>query len=180
MARTPRQRAEQGEAIEMKDLGIGKLRAAMAELGRTSVTFGYQGATGAEAHPSSPENTVAQVAAFAEYGTTSSPARPLGQHTMDANRDAFVDATKRALSDLIDGRAADAEAVAQSLGELALTALRKTIDTSREWAEANAESTIRAKGHDQPLIGERAKLYENASYAVRRDGQIVKQSEDTG
>lgn len=170
----------------MTDLGIGKLREAMAQLGKTSVTFGYQGDTGAEQHPGAPEYTVAQIAYMHEYGKgvhggdVDFPARPLGQHTMDANRDAFVAAAKRALSDLIDGRAEDVDGVAQSLGEQALTALRKTIDTSREWAEANAASTVRAKGHDQPLIGEHAKLYENASYAIRRDGAIVKQSESTG
>ncbi len=179
MAKTPRQRAEDGEII-VNDFGIGALKAKLAELARTSVTFGYQGDTGAMPHPGTPEVSVAQVAAFAEYGTDSSPARPLGQHTMDQNRDAFTDAAKRVTSDLVDGRADSVEDAASKLGEVALTAIRKTIDTSREWAEANAESTVRAKGHDQPLIGEHATLYENASYAVRKDGAIVKQSSDTG
>lgn len=177
--RTPREAAESGQPIE-NDLGIERLKQALAELGKTRVTFGYQGASGAEEHPGAPGSTVAQVAAWNEYGTDSSPARPMGAHTMEANRERFTEAAKRAIADVVDGRVETALEAGEQLGQVALTAIRKTIDTSREWAAANAESTIRAKGHDQPLIGEHAKLYSNASYAVRVDGEIVKQSEDTG
>lgn len=164
------------EPLDIRDLGIGKLREALAELGRTRVTFGYQGPSGAAAHPdpSARGASIAKVASWQEFGTPTSPARPLGRHTMEANRDAFAAAAKRAIADVIDGRSTP-EIACERVGDLALSALRKTIDTSREWAEANAASTIRAKGHDQPLVGGYATLYDQASWAVRVDGKIVRQ-----
>ena len=162
------------EPLDIRDLGIGKLREQLAELGRTRVTFGYQGPSGAAIHPEAGGASVARVAAWQEFGTTTAPARPLGRHTMEANRDAFADAAKRAIADVIDGRATP-EAAVERVGEVALSALRKTIDTSRIWAEANAASTVRAKGHDQPLIGGYGILYDQASWAVRVDGRIVRQ-----
>lgn len=166
------------EPLDIRDLGIGKLREALAELGRTRITFGYQGPSGAAAHPEAGGASVALVAAWMEFGTPDapfpSPARPLGRHTMEANRDAFAAAAKRAIADVIDGRATP-EIACERVGDLALRALRKTIDRSREWAKANAASTIRAKGHDQPLVGGTGTLYDQASWAVRVDGKIVRQ-----
>ncbi len=164
----------------MNDLGIGALKEQLAKLASMRVTIGYQGETGAEPHPGAKDASVATVAHWQEYGTKYAPARPLGKHTMEQNREAFARAAERAVVDLVDGRLDTAEAAGEQLGRVGLTALRKTIDTSREWAEANAESTIAAKGHDQPLIGEHAKLYSNASYAVRDGDRIVVQSESTG
>lgn len=162
-------------ALEIKDLGIGKLREQLAKLGRTRVTYGYQGPSGAAKHPAKGATvSVAQVASFSEFGTASAPARPLLRHTAEENRDNFKDAAKRAISDVVDGRA-EPEVATEAVGELAVAALRRTISRSREWAEPNAASTVRAKGHDQPLVGEEQSLTLSASWAVRVDDAIVKQ-----
>ena len=160
--------------LEIRDLGIGKLREQLAELAKTKITFGYQGASGAEIHPGTKDKTVAYVAARNEFGTETAPARPMGATTMEANREAFTEEAKRAISDVVDGRATP-DAAIERAGEFAVAALRRTISNSREWAEPNAPSTIRGKGHDQPLIGEWQTLHTHASWAARVDGVIVRQ-----
>jgi hypothetical protein len=161
-------------SLDTKDLGIGKLMQQLERLGELRVTFGYQGASGQAKHPGA-KVSVAKIAAFQEFGTATAPARPLGQHTMEENRDAFADAAKSAISDIVDGRASSANKAVQAVGEIAVSAARKTIDRSRDWAEANAPSTIAKKGHDQPLIGEYAQLYSQVSWAIRKGDRIVKQ-----
>lgn len=160
--------------VEIRDLGIGKLREQIAAMRDTAITFGYQGASGAEQHPDAGSATVATVAAWNEYGTVTASARPMGRTTMEENRDAFRELVKRTIANVIDGRA-DADGALEAAGEEAVAALRRTIARSREWAEANAASTVRAKGHDQPLIGEHQTLHTNASWAIRRGGVIVAQ-----
>jgi hypothetical protein len=156
------------EPLQIKDLGITKLRAKLAELAASRLTFGYQGPSGGQQHPGAKKvgTTVAAVARWNEFGTATAPARPMGRHTMEENRDAFRAATRKAISDVIDGRA-EADAAVEAVGEVAVAALRRSISRSREWAEANAASTIRKKGHDQPLVGEHQTLTTHASWAVR-------------
>lgn len=167
--------------LEVKDLGIDKLREQLAKLGRTRVTFGYQGPSGQAKHPAKGATySVAQIAAMHEFGVgpyggaVNFPGRPLLRHTAEENRDNFREAAKKAISDVIDGRATP-EVATEAVGELAVAALRRTISRSREWAEPNAASTVRAKGHDQPLVGEEQSLTLSASWAVRVDDAIVKQ-----
>jgi hypothetical protein len=165
--------------LDTRDLGLGKIRKVLDDLKETTVTFGYQGPSGEAHHPGTENASVAQVAAWQEFGTSKAPARPLGRVTMERAKGAFESATSKAIADVIDGRATTAEDAATALGVLAVQELRKTIDTSREWAEENRPSTIQRKGHDQPLVGEFGKLYEAASYAIRRNGEIVKQGDGT-
>lgn len=160
--------------LEIKDLGIGKLKKQLADLAKLSITFGYQGASGSAQHPGTPGVTIAQLAAFAEFGTENADARPLGRHTLVENRDLFREATKKVFAEIVDGRA-DPDVAVQGMGELTLQKLRETIARSREWAVENKKSTIDAKGHDQPLVGEFDSLTTNASWAVRRNGAIVRQ-----
>ncbi len=163
-------------SVDTTDLGLGSVRELLDDLKDTTVTFGYQGPSGEAKHPGASES-VAAIAAKQEFGTKNAPARPLGRVTMDRNRKEFGDATKKAIADVIDGRSTDATDAAEPLGVLAVRELRKTIDMSRDWAEENKPSTIAKKGHDQPLVGEFGMLYESASYAVRKGGDIVKQGD---
>ncbi len=164
--------------LETKDLGLGKIRDLLEELKTVSVTFGYQGASGEAKHPGA-DVSVATVAAFQEFGTINTSPRPFGRVTMERNVEAFAEAQRKALADVIDGRKTDAFDVVLPIGILAVRELRKTIDMSREWAEANADSTVRRKGHDQPLVGEYGTLYSAATYAIRVNGMIEKQGDGT-
>ncbi len=162
--------------LEIKDLGIAKLRKQLAELASTKLTFGYQGPSGAEKHPGAKQGTpVAAVARWQEFGTATAPARPMGRHTMEENREAFKALGKKTISDVIDGRAEPDIAIAAA-GDKCVEALRRTISRSREWAEPNAPSTAAKKGHDQPLVGEHQTLTTHASWALRdKNGTIRKQ-----
>ena len=163
--------------IEENDLGLGKIQDVLEDLKSMSVTFGYQGPSGAAHHPGTEDSSVADVAAWQEFGTPTAPARPLGRATLERAADAFGDEQRKALADVIDGRESKALQVALPIGILAVRELRKTIDMSRDWAVENADSTILKKGHDQPLVGEYGMLYEAASYAIRVDGKIVAQGD---
>lgn len=167
--------------INMKDLGIGKLREQLALLAKTRITVGWQGDTGAAPHPNA-DASVAQVAMWHEYGTPGSddqqydqprsmiPSRPTLRVAFERNRAEFVDAVKRALSGVIDGRHDLDDAVAQ-IGETGVAAVQATIDDSRSWAEPLAASTIARKGHDQPLI-DTGTMRDAVSWAEREGGSI--------
>lgn len=159
--------------VDLRDLGIGKLRADLDALKRSKVTIGWQGSSGASEHPETDGATVAEVAAWNEYGTSRAPARPALGTLFERHGAAFRDAVKAAVSDVIDRRASPAEAL-RRLGELGVLKLRETIADSRSWAEPLAASTVRRKGHDQPWI-DTGTVEAAASYAVRRDGEVVDQ-----
>lgn len=166
------------EPVDFKDLGIGKLKTDLASLQSTSVTIGWQGESGAKKHPDA-DATIATVAAWQEYGTDTAPARPSLVQTFERHRADFIVAAKAALASVID-QGVSAEDAETRLGEFAVEKLRQTIDDSRSWAEPNAKSTIRSKGHDQPLFGETGAMRANSSYAIRRGGQILRQGGETG
>ncbi len=161
------------DPVDFQDFGIAKLKADLALLQATTVTIGWQGPTGAAPHPDADGHTVAEVAAWQEYGTATAPARPGLAVTFERHRAELLVAARRFLADVVDGRKSRDEAEF-ALGELALEKLRHTIDAAREWARPNAVSTVRAKGHDQPLF-DSGTYRGNASWAVRRDGRIVRQ-----
>lgn len=160
----------------MRDLGIGKLRAELAELRSASITIGYQGDSGAATHPNAEGASVAEVAAWNEYGTVHAPARP-ALETAFARSSRFEPEIKRAMSDLIDGRRSSAAEAQAAIGAAAVAAVRASIDDSRSWADPLAPRTIRDKGHDQPWV-ESGVLRASASWAVRRNGVIVAQGGD--
>lgn len=170
--------------VALKDLGIGKLKADLAKLRASKITIGYQGSSGAATHPDA-NASVATVAQWMEFGTPGSddreydqprsmiPSRPFLRVTFERSADVFVEATRKALSDFVDGRA-EVEEIEQRLGEIGVAEVRRTIDDSRSWAEPLAESTIAAKGHDQPLL-DSGTLRDSASWAVREGDTIRRQ-----
>jgi hypothetical protein len=170
--------------VALKDLGIGKLKADLAALRAAKITIGYQGSSGAATHPDA-DASVATVAQWMEFGTPGSddrnydsprsmiPSRPFLRVTFERAGGDFVEAARKALSDLVDGRAT-VEEVEARLGELGVSEVRKTIDDSRSWAEPLADSTVQAKGHDQPLL-DSGTLRDSASWAVREGDTIRRQ-----
>lgn len=174
------------EPVDLRDLGIAKLREALRRIQQTEITIGWQGPSGAAPHPDAKasgrfDGTVAAVAAVNHYGTEDGriPARPALDETFNRHRHEIIVKARRIVADVVDGRIAP-EAAEETLGEYALELLRRTLDDARVWAQANAERTIRAKGHDQPLFGETGTLRSHASWAARMDGAITRQGGETG
>jgi HK97 gp10 family phage protein len=163
-----------GVAIHIEDLGIEKLKRDLAALAGQEITVGWQGLSGLAKHPEAEDETNAQVAAWMEYGTRKMPARPALRRTFRKHREEFSNASRKAISDLIDGRATSAEAAAEKVGDLALRNLRRVMDDARSWAEPLAHPTVKKKGHQQPWL-DTGTLRDKASWAVREGNQIVRQ-----
>jgi hypothetical protein len=161
--------------VSFEDFGLGEIEEALAQLAATEITIGWQGASGAEIHPGSDDLTVADIAALNELGTSRMPARPALETLFSRYGDEMTTAVGRTMSDMIDGRIApDVSAAVKAIGDVAVSALRRTLDSSRGWAEPLVPSTVARKGHDQPLL-ETGTLRSHASWAERRGGQIVTQ-----
>ncbi len=150
--------------VEIRDLGITKLGEQLDALGKLRIEAGVLEPEASQEH-SGTDASVGLIAHWLEFGTEktdggSSPARPFMRTGLEQNKSAFKKLLKRAVSDLIDGREESARAALQSTTPEIKRGILKTFDRSREWAEANAPSTILAKGHDQPLLGEHVQVRE--------------------
>lgn len=169
--------------VEVRDLGIGKLKADAETLQRQRVTVGYQGPSGQAKHPGA-EASVAQVAAWQEFGTPGSddrqydqvrghvPSRPFVRTGLAKYQAEIAAAIKLAFQRLLGGDATVEEAQS-GVGERMVEAVQQSILDARAWAKPLAPATIKAKGHDDPLI-ESGALYDAASYAVRDGATILR------
>lgn len=169
--------------VEVRDLGIGKLREDVATMQRQRVTVGYQGPSGAAQHPNA-DASVAQVAAWQEFGTPGSddrtydrarshiPSRPFVRTGLAKYKNEIAEAIKAAFRAVLGGSATPEQAQAD-VGERMVEAVQQTILDARSWAKPLAESTIERKGHDDPLI-ESGAVYDATSYAVRDGDKIVR------
>lgn len=171
------------DPVEMRDLGIGKLRADVATMQRQRVTVGYQGPSGAAQHPNA-DASIAQVAAWQEFGTPGSddrkydqarghiPSRPFVRTGLAKYSNEIAEAIKNAFRRVLGGDASPEQAQAE-VGERMVEAVQQTILDARTWAKPLADATIERKGHDDPLI-ESGAVYDATSYAVRDGDKIVR------
>jgi hypothetical protein len=175
--------------VVMRDLGIGKLKDDVADLARQRVTVGYQGPSGQSVHPNAGGDTVAQVAAWMEFGTPGSddrqydatraevPSRPFVRTMFHRYRSEIAEMIKSGLRDLLAGKSSLADIQAR-IGEFLVAKTRETIDDAQSWARPLAESTVEKKGHAKPLF-ETGTMRDAASYAVRDGDKIVRQGGET-
>lgn len=171
--------------VVMRDLGIDDLKKTLERLKREQITIGHQGPSGDAPHPGADGASVAQVAKWMEYGTPGSdderydmprahvPSRPMLRITYERNRDRFREALRTGLADIVDRRGA-LEPAQDRIGGVMVDALREMILDAKGWAEPLAASTVKRKGHDDPLI-ESGTLYDRASWAVRDGDTIIRQ-----
>jgi hypothetical protein len=128
-------------------------------------------------HPVSGEEMVI-IAGVHEFGTSEAganhdidiPARPFIRSTVDENRGRYETQVQREWNAVLEGR----RSIAQSLGLLGLmveTDIRRKIRSLK--TPPNAQSTIDAKGSDNPLIDTGAML-NSVRYAVKdkKDGVL--------
>ncbi len=156
--------------VTVKDLGIGKLRENLAELGRLRVLVGVQGTEATATHPNSDES-VGQVAYWLHFGTKRMAARPFIDRAVAELQNGATVAVKRAAADLVDGRSSDPVATLKPLGSQAVQAVAHEIATSREWAAPLAAVTVTRKGHDQPLV-DTGTVSRAVTYTIRDGGSI--------
>ncbi len=162
----------------IKDLGIGKLRQQMQQLGRVKIMIGVQGEEARAKHPNADES-VGKIAFWLHYGTKRMPARPYIDRAIAMLTKRAYPVVKKAMSDLIDGRAATVAEAMTPLGEMAVEQVMHEIETSREWAAPLAQTTIDRKGHDQPLVDTRT-VAKATSYTIRDRESIIASGKGPG
>lgn len=123
-----------------RDLGARRTTRAIKRLARgLAVSVGVHESEGRAAHPSGP--TVAEVAAFAEFGTEEQPARPWLRSAVDALEGAVERELARAAEAVVRGRRSE-DAAFEAVGENLADAVRKRT----EGLEALDAETVARKG----------------------------------
>jgi hypothetical protein len=145
-------------SVKDKDLGFDKMiRGAESFLKQPYIKVGVIGDSG-----HSEGLTVVDIATFHEFGTETVPQRSFVRSTVDAN----IDQIRAKQKDLIDAvlfRGAD---LRRELGLIGLDLQGKMQKRIKDRIPPpNAESTIRAKGSDVPLI-DTGQLWRSISYEV--------------
>lgn len=136
-----------------------KLKKIARKLDKMQVDVGFQeGATY--------ENgiSVAQVAAWNEYGTTRMPARPFIRTTFSRDRDKIQNYLSAEVKKMIETGDIDAEATFNRIGAYSKSLVQKNIREG-PWVP-NAPSTIRKKGSSRPLI-DTGQMRQSVQYVVR-------------
>jgi hypothetical protein len=142
--------ARGGVRVTDKDNGYEALVARIAEAReRATVTIGVHQAEG-----SAPEGeggaTVLDVALFAEFGTTTEPARPFVSGWADENEEANKERLRLIGKRVVSGRIKSTEIGLSLFGLLGVAEVQRRIQGGI--APENADSTIEAKGSSTPLI----------------------------
>lgn len=132
-----------------KDMGWAKLRGKVAQLAAKEVHVGLVGSAGEQQHPDAAQGvSVAEVAAFQEFGTSRNPPRPFMSALIRENRSEYMHVCKRAYKRLLAG-----DSIASCLEEIGRWGVAKM----REKIDSNvppplAPATVEKKGHDHALI----------------------------
>lgn len=107
------------------------------------------------------------VAVWNEVGLENIPARPFMRQSADGNKNVIEKMCKAQLQKVAQGETA--EQALNAIGDTQKGLIQDTIAKSKSWAEANAESTIKKKGSDVPLIDE-SRLLQSVSYVITPKG----------
>jgi hypothetical protein len=160
--------------VTVKDHGLAKLRADLEDLRRLTIRAGIQGADASSRHPRG-DLSVGEVAALMEYGSDDGriPARPFLRHTSESTATKMREALRGAVSDVVDGRAETADALAKVGADLR-DEIRETIERASEWAVPLAASTIARKGHDRPLV-DTGTMLDSVSFVVADGATVVRE-----
>jgi hypothetical protein len=117
----------------------------IAQLKKLQVRVGFQQGKAQE----DDGTDIADIAAWNELGTSTIPARPFMADSVDKHQDEINKFCKERMKRFSSG-AEDAETVLKLCGNFQVGAIQKEI-VDGDFAP-NAESTIRKKGSDKPLI----------------------------
>ncbi len=159
-----------GEFKEV-DKGFETLKKGLINLRGLRLVVGYQGAKAQIIHEGSNIN-IATLAALQEFGTATSPERPFLRGALLAHQDELVKLYREAVTAVLDG--ADPVDELAEIGKQAVGWIRERIDASKQWATPLADATVKAKGHDQPLV-ESGIMQDNSAWAVLRGETVIRQ-----
>lgn len=168
-----------GSKVIEKDLGMGRIRKELAKIKKAKIQFGVHGEIGEQEHPVAGV-PVATLAAWLHMGVEDPddpdgfriPPRPWVDQAISRLQVQVNAGSRKAISDLIDGRADTAAEALTSVGKSGLATVIESIDDAKQWATPLAESTIQRKGHDQPLVDD-GFLRNSQAYGVTISGTQV-------
>ena len=128
-----------------KDLGYSRIFKDIKSMDGKGVKVGIMGGTSAKGV------SVIDYAVWNEFGTKHIPKRPFMQRTADESLAETLKFTEHLVGKMIDG-GISSDLVLKNLGEFYVKKIKMTIRNAKEWAAANADSTIARKGSSSPLI----------------------------
>lgn len=162
-----------------KDLGMARIRRELAKVKGAKIQLGVHGRIGNQEHPEAgvPVATLATwlhlgVEDPDEPGMFRIPPRPWVDEAISALQLQVNAGARKAMSDLIDGRADDAAEALTDVAKAGHAAIVQSIDDADQWATPLAESTIQRKGHSQPLL-DTGFLRDSQAWGVVIDGSQV-------
>jgi len=158
--------------VQYKDKGAEKVLKALKDFNSFELTIGYQGPSGAATYEDS-GITVAQNAAFQEFGTREDPQRSFLRSTMKERRKDIIEVWATESGRALEGKQTALRALSR-IGEAIVDMIREKLDRAQGWAWPLDASTVEEKGSRRPLF-ETGKLYRNLSWAVRKGGTVVRQ-----
>lgn len=149
-----------GVVIHEDVKGLKELAKQLGAFGSMALTIGFQGAKALQVYPGTGVN-VATVAAYNEF----SPGRAFMRRTIEAYRvdiSNFIANTARlvvlGMSTALDGM--------RDIGRHIARLMWDQMERSVQWARRNADSTIRAKGFNHPLVWT-GRMQRSITWAVR-------------
>lgn len=142
-----------------------KFYAELEKLKQNEVFIGYQ--AGHAKHTDEDGNTadMAEIAMFNELGTSTSPPRPFLRMTVDDNKDKINQFVETQTKRIAQG--ASAEQCMKQMGAFGVSLVQEKIGNGT--FTPNAESTIKAKGSDKPLI-DTGQLRQSVHYVIKKGG----------
>lgn len=158
-----------------KDMGAAKIGERLDELNNLSLTIGFQGATAMTMYPDGRIN-VATVALFNEFGTQNMPARGFMRRAIAENLAEIQNEFAVHFAAVVELREKPIEAM-DAIGRFVAEKMVEAIDTASTWAAPLAPSTVKSKGHAEPLF-ETGLMKKSITWAVHKNGfmgPIVKQ-----
>lgn len=144
---------------------IKELNSKVVGVGFTAESGVYDGSAKPGVKPGEDEIgsvSVADVAAFNEFGTENMPSRPFMRDTIANNADEISRFKAMLIGQVMKG--ADAQTVLNQLGTKGKGLMQREIRNGS--FAANADSTIRKKGSSRPLI-DTARMRQSVVYVVR-------------
>lgn len=142
-----------------------KFYAELKKLKGNEVFIGFQAGKKMHKDKDGKEVDLAEIAAFNELGTSTSPSRPFLRQSVDDNKDKISVMCERTAKDIANG--GSAEQGLKKLGEFGVSLVQKKIRNGS--FKPNAESTIRKKKSDKPLI-DTGQMRQSVHYVIRKKG----------
>lgn len=133
---------------EDRDMGEKRIRSEMSKLDRSYATIGVHDDAGD--YPDG--QTIAQVAAYNEFGTKRIPSRPFLRSAVEENLEKLREINLKAFQDVTDGTT-DAFGALDRMGMTVRLMVERRIQRSNSWAKPNAPSVAARKRNGGAVRG---------------------------